>query len=292
MTIFASADNQWLVSLITSNNLLKVAAFFIAWAALWLPLAITVATVIKWHPSRPLTIEQKLPLLVSLYLIAPLILWGVSWLDGEDFSAYGLDWKLKVFTSLILGLSIGILSLAVAFTCQWAVGWVKWNFQNWQHLSKILLPLLLLCLGISFTEELVFRGFLLNELSKGIVFPHSYGLAGVISSLIFALGHLVWEQKNTLPQLPGLWLMGMVLVLARWLDHGSLGLAWGLHAGWIWSFTCLENAKLISPTGKGPTWMTGWQGNPLAGVAGFICLLGVGFLLLLLSDYSIFKLPN
>ena len=288
MTIFASADNQWLVSLITSNYLLKVAVFWIAWAALWLPLAIPIAIVLKWHPSLPLTVEQKLPLLASLYLIAPLILWVMSWLDGEDFSAYGLDWKLKVLESLLLGISVGILSLVVVFICQWVVGWSKWHFNNWQRLSKSLLPLLLLGLWISLTEELVFRGFLLNEFSQGIILANSYWLAGAISSLMFALAHLVWEQKNTLPQLPGLWLMGMGLVLARWLDDGSLGLAWGLHAGWIWGFACLEDAKLISYTGRGSIWMTGWGGNPLAGVTGFLCLLGVGLLLLLLSDYSIF----
>ncbi|MGB7445237.1 MAG: CPBP family intramembrane glutamic endopeptidase [Coleofasciculaceae cyanobacterium] len=288
MTIFASADNQWFVSLITSNYLLKVAVFFIAWAALWLPLAIPIATFLKWHPSRPLTVEQKLPLLASLYLIAPLILWGVAWLENNNFSAYGLEWKIKVLESLLLGITVGIFSLAVVFICQWVVGWVEWNFNNWQRLRRIFLPLLLLCLWISITEELIFRGFLLNEFSQGIILANSYWLAGAISSLIFALAHLVWEQKNTLPQLPGLWLMGMVLVLARWLDNGSLGLAWGLHVGLIWGFACLEDAKLISYTGKGSIWMTGWGGNPLAGVTGCFFLLGVGLLLLLLSDYFVF----
>ncbi|HAJ62065.1 MAG TPA: CPBP family intramembrane metalloprotease domain-containing protein, partial [Cyanobacteria bacterium UBA8543] len=113
-------------------------------------------------------------------------------------------------------------------------------------------------------------------------------VAAAISSVIFALLHLIWDRQDTLPQLPGLWLMGMVLVLARWVDDGSLGLAWGLHAGWICGLTCLDSAELISYTGKGPVWMIGFREQPLAGVAGLLCLLGVGaVLLLLVSDPSL-----
>ena len=283
MAIFEQAANHGLMSLVTSSALIKVAAFFIAWVALWLPLAIPIATLLKWHPPKPLAAEQKLPLLAALYLIAPPLLWGASWVEGVSFSNYGLDWKLAVLSSLGQGLGLGVLSLIIVFIGQWLLGWIEWHHQNWQRLGKVLLPVLFLGLWIGVTEELVFRGLLLNELQQ----DYSVWVAAAISSVIFALLHLIWEQQNTLPQLPGLWVMGMVLVLARWVDGGSLGLAWGLHAGWIWGLTCLDSAELIAYTGKGPIWMTGLGDNPLAGVAGFLCLLGVGTLLLfLLPDAS------
>ncbi len=284
MAIFDWAANRWLMSLMTSTALVKVAAFFIAWAAFWLPLAIPIATLLKWRPPEPLAAEQKLPLLAPLYLIAPLILWGVSRVEGGSFSDYGLDWKLNVLVSLGLGLGLAVLSLIIVFIGQGALGWVEWRLENWQRLGKILLPVLLLGLWIGVIEELIFRGFLVNELNQ----DYSIWVAAAISSIIFALLHLIWDQKDTLPQLPGLWLMGMVLVLARWVDAGSLGLAWGLHAGWIWGLTCLDSAQLISYTGKGATWMTGLGEKPLAGVAGLLCLLGVGALLLFLMPYRLF----
>ena len=284
MAIFDRAANWWLVSLVASTALWKVAAFFIAWAVLWLPVAIPIATLLKWRPPQPLAAQQKLPLLAALYLIAPLILWGASWVDGVSFSDYGLDWKLNVLVSLGRGSGLGILSLIIVFMGQWILGWVKWHSENWQRLGQVLLPVLLLGLWIGGTEELVFRGFLLNELQQ----DYSVWVAAAISSVIFALLHLIWDRQDTLPQLPGLWLMGMVLVLARWVDGGSLGLAWGLHAGWICGLTCLDSAELISYTGKGPTWMTGFGEQPLAGVVGLLCLLGVGALLLLLVPYPSF----
>ena len=104
-------------------------------------------------------------------------------------------------------------------------------------------------------------------------------MAAAVSSLIFALLHLVWEQQETLPQLPGLWLMGMVLVLARVCDDGNLGLAWGLHAGWIWAIASLDTTRVIRYTGIVPAWMTGLGEKPLAGAAGIFCLLGTGILI-------------
>jgi len=275
MAIFDQAVNQGLMSSVASTALVKVATFFISWAVLWLPLAIPIATLLKWRPPKPLAAEQKLPLLAALYLIAPPILWGASWVDGASFSDYGLDWKLKVLVSLGLGLGLGILSLIIVFGGQWLLGWIEWRLENLQRLGQLLLPILFLGLWIGVTEELIFRGFLLNTLRQ----DYSVWVAAAISSVIFALLHLIWERQNTLPQLPGLWLMGMVLVLARWADGGSLGLAWGLHAGWIWGLTCLDSAELISYTGKGSIWMTGFGKKPLAGIAGIICLLITGILL-------------
>lgn len=275
MAIFDQPVNQWLMSSVTSTALLKIAAFFIAWSALWLPLAIPIATLLKWRPPKPLAAEQKLPLLAALYLIAPLVLWGASWVDGVSFSNYGLDWKFTVLKSLGMGLGLGVLSLIIVFLGQWRLGWIEWHLENLPQLTQIFLPILFLGLGIGAIEELIFRGFLLNTLAK----DYSVWIAAAISSIIFALLHLVWEQQETLPQLPGLWLMGMVLVLARQVDGGSLGLAWGLHTGWIWGLTCLDTAAILSYTDQGPIWMTGLGKKPLAGVAGIFCLLMTGIFL-------------
>jgi membrane protease YdiL (CAAX protease family) len=275
MANFDQATNLWLVSLMTSTALVKVAIFFVAWVVLWLPLAIPIAIFLKWHPDKPLAAEQKLPLLATLYLIAPLILWGASWVDRVSFSNYGLDWKFTVLKSLGMGLGLGVLSLIIVFLGQWRLGWIEWHLENLPQLTQIFLPILFLGLGIGAIEELIFRGFLLNTLAK----DYSVWIAAAISSIIFALLHLVWEQQETLPQLPGLWLMGMVLVLARQVDGGSLGLAWGLHTGWIWGLTCLGTAALLSYTDQGPIWMTGLGKKPLAGVAGIFCLLMTGIFL-------------
>lgn len=256
-------------------SLLQVMAFFGAWAACWLPMAFLCAIALNWRPFQPLKPEQKLPLLASLYLIAPLVLWGVNWVTGASLSDYGFTWNLWILRSLGLGFSLGVLSLAVLFGIQTALGWVTWQQAERQRLISVLLPTLLLAVWISGTEELVFRGFLLTQLRQ----DYSVGAAALISSLIFALLHLIWEQRETIPQLPGLWLMGMILVLARFGDGGSLGLAWGLHTGWVWAIASLDTAQLVTYTGIRSEWVTGKNGKPLAGAAGVLCLVATGVIL-------------
>ncbi|MGL5880344.1 MAG: lysostaphin resistance A-like protein [Xenococcaceae cyanobacterium] len=253
-------------------SMIQVTEFFLVWTACWLPLAIGCAIAIKWRPSQPITSGQKLPLLASLYAIAPLILWQASQFLAVSFTDWGFTWNWHLLISSGGGFVIGAIGITSLFAGQIALGWVKWQQsepKKSRQIASVVLLTLLLAVWISGTEELIFRGFIFTQLERDFYL----GWAAAISSLIFALLHLVWEQKETLPQLPGLWLMGMVLVLARWVDNGSLGLAWGLHAGWVWAIACLDTLQIVDYTGNAAEWVTGKHGKPLAGVVGLLFLL-------------------
>jgi membrane protease YdiL (CAAX protease family) len=161
-----------------------------------------------------------------------------------------------------------VVSLAFVFGCQFYLGLCKLKTSNLKSVASTAFSVMFVALLVGGIEELVFRGFLFTQLEE----DYSVWMAAVISSLIFALLHLVWEQRETAPQLPGLWLMGMVLVLARFTDNGSLGLAWGLHAGWVWSIATIDTLDLINYTGRTSDWITGKNKKPLAGVAGIFCM--------------------
>jgi uncharacterized protein len=271
--------------------IVKVIVFFSTWVVLWLPVAIVLAIVLKWHPPQPLG-NKKLPLLASLYLIVPLILWATTWIEDTSFANWGWDWQPAVLISLLRGLGLGIVSLVILFGLQLTVGWIELQIsetstetgeKNINFLALILnhstWPTLLLALWISATEELIFRGCLQTILQQ----DYSVLTAAAIASVIFAIAHLIWEAKETLPQLPGLWLMGMVLTLARIADNGNLGLAIGIHAAWIWGITTVDTAQAIKPTSSVPEWITGITGKPLAGAAGILLLLATATLLFLIQ---------
>ena len=257
-----------------------VMAFFIAWVGCWLPVAGVLAIALKWELNKPLQPEQKIPIMVSLYLLAPLILWGVSWIRHKSFSDYGFVSQISFFSSLLLGFGLGVLSLTIVFTGQLWLGWCSLENSHIQQIPSILLPITFIALFVGGIEELVFRGFLFTELKT----DYPVWAAAVISSLIFALLHLIWERSETLPQLPGLWLLGIVLVLARLADHGNIGIAWGLHSGWIWAIATIDTAQLITYTGKVSEWLTGKNKKPLAGLGGIVCVLGVGLILWLFTQ--------
>ncbi|MEB3181288.1 MAG: type II CAAX endopeptidase family protein [Nostocaceae cyanobacterium] len=266
-----------------SPALLQVGAFFIVWVIAWIPLVVMLSLTLKWQPSPSLLVEQKLPLVVSLYLIAPLICGIFTRLSSATFSDYGFPIHFSLLPSVGLGFGLGVLSLVLVFGMQLILGWCTWQWSNdiEKQFIGAVVPIFLVALFVGVIEELIFRGFLLTKLGQ----DYPLIAAAAISSVIFALLHLIWEQKETIPQLPGLWLMGMVLVLARFADGGNLGIAWGLHAGWVWAIASIDTVKLISYTGKTPQWVTGIDNKPLAGVAGITCLLLTGVILWVLLGY-------
>lgn len=272
------ATNSWLSFLTAAPSLLQVIAFLLAWASCWLPLGIMCAIAINWQPLKPLATEQKLPLLASLYLIAPLVLWASNWVVDTSFSDYGFSWNLRLFNSLGLGFGLGVISLVILFRIQTALNWVTWQLPPDRRIISVLLPTFVLALWLSGIEELIFRGFIQTQLQQ----DYAPLLAAIISSLIFALLHLIWEQKETLPQLPGLWLMGMVLVLARYVNDGNLGLAWGMHTGWVWAIASLDSLQ-ITYTGISSEWVTGKNGKILAGATGILFLLLTGGILWIIN---------
>jgi membrane protease YdiL (CAAX protease family) len=270
--------------------IVKIILFFSTWIVVWLPAAIVLAIALKWHPPQPLG-TKKLPLLASLYVIVPFILWATSWIENTSFANWGWDWQPAVLMSLLLGLGLGIISLVILFGLQLSAGWIELQKSetstetgekkiNFWALSFNPASLLTLLLGmwISATEELIFRGFLQTILQQ----DYSMLIAAAIASFIFAIAHLIWAAKETLPQLPGLWLMGMVLTLARIADNGSLGLAIGIHAAWIWGITTVDTEGAIKPTSRVPEWITGIAAKPLAGAAGILLLLATAAVLLLI----------
>ncbi len=271
--------NQLFLYFENAPVLVVVTTFFIAWVGCWLPIASVLGAALGLKPSQPLKDNQKLPLLVSLYLLAPLIVWSAIWLTNSSFANYGFLINVSLIFSLVLGFTLAVLSLILIFSWQLWLGWCKFQPLNVKQITSIALPILLVGLLVGGIEELVFRGFLLTQLGQ----DYSIWLAATISSLIFALLHLVWEQRETIPQLPGLWLMGMVLVLARFVNGGNLGIAWGLHSGWVWAIACMDTAELISYTGNVPEWVTGKNKKPLAGVTGFVCMLVTGLILWILD---------
>ncbi len=265
--------------------LLKVAGFLGAWLGLWLPLAAPLSFYFQWKPLQPLTGGQKLSLLIPLYLLVLAIVVAVAQAENVSIFSFGFRWNGSTFGSVAWGFVGGVFGLVVLFAVQTWLSWIVWSWQempSWRSLVAPVSIAWILALWIGGTEELVFRGVLQNLLQQGYCAWQS----AAIASLIFALLHLVWDIRETLPQLPGLWLMGMILTFARFADGGSLGLAWGLHAGWIWGMTCLDTTAVLRYGDRVPTWVTGFYGKPLAGGSGIVFLLGTGGAIWLLVQFA------
>ena len=131
----------------------------------------------------------------------------------------------------------------------------------------------LLCLGVGFAEELIFRSWLWTELHQRMGSrPAALAQAGVFS-LVHARFNLGLGAMSGL--LIGLFLLGMVLARQRQSDRGSLWGCIGLHGGLVAGWFLLQNGLLqLSP--NAPPWLVGPGGNspnPLGGLVGISSLL-------------------
>jgi hypothetical protein len=126
---------------------IRIGVFFLVWLLLWLPIAIPISIAVKWQPFNPLENRQKLPLVISLYLLAPLVLWAFAQWQHFPFSAYGL----RLDQSVLLGMGIGVLGLGLLFGIQTVLGWLRWRVENLRKWRAALAPTLLLALWIGWT---------------------------------------------------------------------------------------------------------------------------------------------
>lgn len=257
-----------------SSSWFEILTFFGLWSTMWLPIVLLISRFIDWQPNKPLTVKQKLILLASLYILIPVIvIWKIN-VDSLSLASLGLTLTSNLLTHQLLGLILSIGSLIFVFTLESLFNLIDWHWQNIRRLVSLIFPIFFLSLSISVVEELVFRGYIFSTLLA----DNSIWIAAVTSSLIFALLHLVWEKNQTLPQVPGLWLMGLVLVGARVVGSDSLYLAIGLHTGWILGLTCIDSAELVTYRYQSH-WITGVNQQPLAGAAGILCLMITGLIM-------------
>ncbi len=317
MMFSITTADQWLPALAAFPSLLKIFVLLLIWLIAWLPLGIIVAAICQWRWHKPITGTQKLALVGSLYLVFLGVFWGVTQVEQTNLRDYGWVWGISFWMQIGLGLLIGTIGVGILVGLELVWGWVLWrglpvddqidvqgealksraeNPEKIQDkiikkapekklnllISTVILPIVLptlaIALLISGVEELIFRGVFLNILQQ----DYSLWVAAIISSVIFALLHLIWEQQETLPQIPGLWLMGMVLVVARLAAGDSLGLAIGLHAGWIVAIATIDTAQFLqypNPVNSSKPWLIGYYNKPLAGIMGISLLCCTGLIL-------------
>ncbi|MBF2080177.1 MAG: CPBP family intramembrane metalloprotease [Synechococcales cyanobacterium T60_A2020_003] len=193
---------------------------------------------------------------------------------SRSFQRYGLVWNGRGIQVTLLGLAIGIVSLSLLVVVESWLGWLTLDFSVLP--GGVVASGLLVGLGVGFAEELFFRGWLLDELQR----DYSAAKCLWVNSIIFAVLHFLKplsEVIRTAPAFPGLVLLGITLVWVKWVSsawdprspNGYLGFPVGLHAVLVWTSYMLYVGNVVKMRDAVPTWITGIDNNPLAGLMGF-----------------------
>lgn len=251
---------------------LRLGIFVLALLLLWLPLAIP----IYWLGRDPNWVSILTIVLLYGEFILLVRFWGKHvYRKPQILRHYGLRRTRQNGRDLLIGLGIGIISLLSLFLVEGWLGWLLWQ-QPSILLPQLILEGLIVALGVGFAEELLFRGWLLDELQRDYRPRPSLW----INSCLFALLHFIKPLKELLrtwPQFSGLLLLGLTLVWAKRSTKGRLGLPIGIHAGLVWGNYIINVGQLVQYSGQIPDWITGVDRNPLAGVMGLLFLAVMAF---------------
>ena len=171
---------------------------------------------------------------------------------------------------LIKGLAISLLFTCALFIVEAIFGWLKFQ-QPSDSPFKLIMEGLMSALAIALWEELLFRGWLLDELDR------DYRPQNVvwINALVFAILHFIKpisEIIRIIVTFPALILLGITLVWAKRSHDNLLGICIGIHTGLVWGYYILNVGKMLEYTDKVPSWITGIDRNPIAGVMGLLFL--------------------
>ncbi|WP_269603430.1 CPBP family intramembrane glutamic endopeptidase [Prochlorococcus marinus] len=212
-------------------------------------------------------------IITFIFFLSILPSWGrIRWKTNNLWELLGLDFKnkytaLKIFCSGFI-FSVFLLFILVVFflLCGWVDGFGYVTFAD-------LLNAIFLIVGIVFAEEIVFRGWLMEEmvlllgLRRGVI----------VQSIIFSLAHYRSDigLLALIPFLIGLFLFGLVLTLRRTIDRGSLLGCIGLHGGLVGIWYLFDSGMLVFSIHT-PYFLLGPSQNmvnPIGSVIGILILL-------------------
>ena len=203
----------------------------------------------------------------------------IRFIHRKPFRAVGLYLQPTTFREFGVGCLLGFLMMFGILIILVSLGYAKFSMTA-SSPGNVLLTIssaVAFFAIAAFAEELFFRGYLFQVLTQGLtLFP-----ALIIMAVAFSFSHGSNPSVDTLASvniaLAGLWL-SIAYVKTR-----SLWLPFGLHFSWNFSQTTLfgfptsgiqfADYRINSSVVTGPSWLTGGDFGPEAGVLATVAIL-------------------
>ena len=212
---------------------------------------------------------------IALFAVTPSVFLARRFLDKRSITSLGLKLDRQVLADVVVGFFIPFLVMGLIFLTEWSLGWLTLDGFAWQ--TDVILTVILntiLYLGIllivAWNEELLFRGYRLQNFSDGL--NTTWGV--LLSSVWFGIAHLANPNTDAKFSVAiGIFLAGVFLAYG-YLSTNQLWLPIGLHLGWnffegvVFGFPVsgLDIYRLIRITVDGPVLWTGGAFGPEAGL--------------------------
>ena len=243
---------------------------------LWLPLAIPIYWLLRENNNLASILTM---MLLFVELLCLWQFWGrVVHGEVNIYTRYGLVRSGRNISEFVRGIALGFWLCLGLFITEGLLGWIEVTATS-VGLLRVIAEGWLSAIAIATAEELLFRGWLLDELQR------DYGkkICIWVTAIAYGGAHFlkpIEEVIRTAVTFPALILLGIALVLAKYNHGDRLGICIGIHAGLVWGYYIVNVGQLIEYSDRVPVWVTGIDGNPIAGVMGLVFLLSLVFLIL------------
>ena len=187
-------------------------------------------------------------------------------IDKKSFVSFGLTIDGGTVKDLLFGMLLSFLMAGLVFGVMASVGFIENIEVNELGLSALLL-LLLPNILIGWWEEIVFRGYLLQNLIEGL----GLKTAVLVSCLLYGLVHAANPNAGLLST--AIIVLFGFLRIYGYLATRQLWLSMGMHIGWnffqgpVFGYAASgqdSSSTLLEHTAAGPEWWTGGAFGPEA----------------------------
>jgi membrane protease YdiL (CAAX protease family) len=227
------------------------------------------------------------------YLLGYLIVFGgtlaisfilARYLDKRPYSTIGFMFHSRWLKEYLIGVLIGFALVSIIFLFELGMGFitVKLNNISPSLLTNVFIYLLIIFIVQSAYEELAYRGYLFQNFIEGA----NAIIAVAVISVLFGIAHLNNPNSSWVAAF-NITAGGIMLALA-YIRTKSLWLASGLHFSWNFFLSTIYSLPvsgvklpdtILLVEQKGPTWLTGGDFGPEAGVPALILIISACFLI-------------
>jgi membrane protease YdiL (CAAX protease family) len=245
------------------------ALLFVCLALFGIPFGILYTLMSGSTADAILTLGQ----LVELFAVTLSVYLARKYFDRRTFASLGLKWDSRALRDVGVGILITAILMTLVYLIENIAGWLTVDSFAWetQPLSQVIFGLasiLFTYLIVGWSEELLSRGYWLQNISAGL----NLFLGVLISSFLFALAHVA-NPNSSLLALVNITAGGAFLAFA-YLRTRQLWLPIGIHIGWnffqgpVFGFPVSGTGPfvLIRHTVTGPELLTGGAFGPEAGL--------------------------
>ncbi len=240
-----------------------------------------------------------LSLVVGFFAIVGSVLPARRLLDRRSIGSLGFALNMHTLYDILAGIAITFVLMGAIFVSMWALGWLDFQGFAWQvdpagnSLVMVVLNLLLWFVAfiiVGFQEELLARGYYLQNMADGLNL--TWGV--ILSSVIFGLLHIT-NPSSSLIAVAGIFFAGLFLAYA-YVRTRQLWLSIGLHIGWnffegvVFGFQVsgLDTYRMVQTSVHGPELWTGGLFGPEAGLI-VLPALALGAVLIYLYTHPRFR---